>query len=194
MDVTAHQTNDIDELQRRIRNTTNAKQRDRYRVILLAIRGLTTPQIMDKLDRSRGFVQRWTYVYRDHGLEAIYEQPRSGAPPKLKREDEQTFKDRLNGGPIETDGVCTLRGKNVQRILEEEFGVKYTLDGAYAVLHRLGFSRLRPRPKHRKNDPKKMAQWVNDAPLLSSVRRRNIPTSVLRCGSRMKHALASKVR
>ena len=53
MDVTAHQTNDIDELQRRIRNTTNAKQRDRYRVILLAIRGLTTPQIMDKLNVSR---------------------------------------------------------------------------------------------------------------------------------------------
>ena len=169
MDVTAHQTDDVDELQRRIRNTRNAKQRDRYRVVLLAIRGLTTLQIMDKLDRSRGFVQRWTYIYRDHGIEAIYEQPRSGAPPKLKREDEQTFKDRLNGGPIETDGVCTLRGKNVQRILEEEFGARYTLDGAYAVLHRLGFSRLRPRPKHRKNDPQKMAQWLEDTPLLSSV-------------------------
>jgi len=169
MDVMAHHTNDIDELQRRIRNTRNAKQRDRYRVVLLAIRGLTTLQIMDKLDRSRGFVQRWTYVYRDHGLEAIYEQPRSGTPPKLRREDEQTFKDRLNGGPLETDGVCTLRGKDVQRILKEEFGAKYTLDGAYAVLHRLGLSRLRPRPKHRKNDPQKMAQWVNDAPLLSSV-------------------------
>lgn len=194
MDVTAHQTNDIDELQRRIRNTTNAKQRDRYRAVLLAIRGLTTPQIMDKLDRSRGFVQRWTYIYRDHGIEAIYEQPRSGAPPKLKRENEQMFRDRINNGPIETDGVCTLRGKNVQRILQEEFGVKYTLDGAYAVLHRLGFSRLRPRPKHRKNDPQKMAQWVNDAPLLSSVSRRNIPTSTSRCGSRMKHASASKVR
>lgn len=194
MDVTAHQTNDIDELQRRIRNTTNAKQRDRYRAVLLAIRGLTTPQIMDKLDRSRGFVQRWTYIYRDHSIEAIYEQPRSGAPPKLRREDEQMFRDRINNGPIETDGVCTLRGKNVQRILEEEFGVKYTLDGAYAVLHRLGFSRLRPRPKHRKNDPQKMARWVNDAPLLSSVSRRNIPTSALRCGSRMKHASASKAR
>lgn len=169
MDVTAHHTNDIDELRRRIRNTTNAKQRDRYRVVLLAIQGLTAPQITDKLDRSRAFVQRWTYIYRDHGIDAIYEQSRSGAPPKLRREDEPAFRDRINNGPIETDGVYALRGKNVQRILQEEFGVKYTLDGAYAVLHRLGFSRLRPRPKHRKNDPQKMAQWVDDAPLLSGV-------------------------
>ncbi len=169
MDVTTQHPNDIDELIRRIRNTRNAKQRDRYRAVLLAIRGLTAPQIMDKLDRSRAFVQRWTYIYRDHGLEAMYEKPRSGAPPKLRREDEQAFKDRLNGGPLETDGVCTLRGKDVQRILKEEFGARYTLDGAYAVLHRLGFSCLRPRPKHRKNDPQKMAQWVNDAPLVSSV-------------------------
>jgi len=169
MDVTAHHPKDIDELNRRIRLTRNAKQRDRYRVVLLAIQGLTTPQIMDKLGRSRGFVQRWAYVYRDHSIDEIYEQPRSGAPPKLRREDEQAFKDRINNGPLEADGVCALRGKNAQRILEDEFGAKYTLDGAYAVLHRLGFSCLMPRPKHRKNDPEKMQQWLDNAPLLSSV-------------------------
>jgi transposase len=194
MDVTAHHTNDIDELRRRIRNTKNVKQRDRYRVALLAIRGLTTPQIMDKLDRSRGFVQRWVYVYRDHGIDAIHEQPRPGAPTKLGREHEQAFKDRINNGPLETDGVCTLRGKDVQRILEEEFGARYTLDGAYAMLHRLGYSCLRPRPKHRKNDPEKMQRWLDDAPLLSSVSRKNIPTSMSRCGSRMRHASDSKGR
>ncbi len=44
MDVTAQHPNDIDELRRRIRNTTNAKQRDRYRAVLLAIRGLGGPR------------------------------------------------------------------------------------------------------------------------------------------------------
>lgn len=55
-------------------------------------------------------------------------------------------------------------GKDAGRILEEQFGVQYTLDGAYDLLHRLGFSCLTPRPKHRKNDLQPMQQWLDDAP------------------------------
>ncbi|MFN0134366.1 MAG: winged helix-turn-helix domain-containing protein, partial [Phycisphaerales bacterium] len=57
-----------------------------------------------------------------------------------------------DAGPTDADGVCTLRGKDVRRILEHEFGVKYTLDGVYPLLHRLGCSCLAPRPRHEKQD------------------------------------------
>lgn len=56
---------------------------------------------------------------------------------------------------------------NALRILEKEFGVHYTLDGVYDLLHRLKLSCLVPRPRHRKNDPQVMRQWLEDAPLLS---------------------------
>ncbi|UCE48281.1 MAG: winged helix-turn-helix domain-containing protein, partial [Phycisphaerales bacterium] len=36
---------------------------------------------------------------------------------------------------------------------EKEFGVLYTLDGVYKLLHRLGYSCLKPRPRHEKADP-----------------------------------------
>ena len=58
------------------------------------------------------------------------------------------------GGATEADGgVCSLRGVDAVRILEAEFGVRYTLDGVYDLLHRLRLSCLVPRPRHRKNDP-----------------------------------------
>ena len=52
-------------------------------------------------------------------------------------------------------------------ILEREFGVKYSLDGAYDLLERLGYSCLAPRPRHEKNDPAAVAQFKEQAPLLS---------------------------
>lgn len=74
---------------------------------------------------------------------------------------------RLEAGPKEGDEVCTLRGKDVVRILEREFGAKYTLNGAYDLLERLGFSCLSPRPRHEKNDPAGIADFKAQAPLLS---------------------------
>ena len=62
--------------------------------------------------------------------------------------------------------MCTLRGKDVVRILQKEFGVKYSLGGAYDLLARLGYSCLTPRPVHEKSDPAAMADFKARAPFL----------------------------
>jgi hypothetical protein len=46
--------------------------------------------------------------------------------------------------------------------------VAYTLQGVYDLLERLHLSCLVPRPRHRKNEPQVMRQWVERAPLLSA--------------------------
>lgn len=187
MDIPLQNPDDVAELDRRVRGERNAKQRDRYRAVRMAIVGELTGTIMDKLGRSKNFVQRWCYAYRDGGIDAVSEKPRPGRPTKLPREQEAAFRERMLGGPTAADrGVYTLRGKDAVRILEEQFGVQYTLDGAYDLLHRLGFSCLKPRPKHRKNDPEAMQQWLDDAPLLSSVFANSTPTNRLKSGSKMR--------
>jgi transposase len=57
----------------------------------------------------------------------------------------------VDAGPF--DAKATLYGRDIQRILEKDFGVIYTLDGVYKLLHRLGYSCLKPRPRHEKADP-----------------------------------------
>ena len=168
MNITARHAQDIDELRRLTRGEGDAKQRDRYRAALLAIEGLETEAILKALGRSRGFVQRWAYVYRDHGISAIAPKRQPGARPRLAADKVALFKARFEAGPARADGgVCTLRGKDAARILEREFGVRYSLSGAYDLLHRLGYSCLKPRPRHRKSDPAAMEQWKAGAPLLS---------------------------
>lgn len=168
MDVSLHTAEDADALAGLIRREHNAKQRDRYRVVQLAVGGERCPAIMKMLGRSRGFVQRWAYAYRDGGLDAIVVKPQPGRPPTLPTEQHAAFKQRIIDGPTHADGVCTPRGVDARRILEEEFGVKYSLNGVYELMHRLGLSVLVPRPEHRKADPEAMKRWVQDAPFLSS--------------------------
>jgi len=192
MQIQAHHPDDLEQLRQRSRQERNAKQRDRYRAVVLALEGRTAPEIAKTLARSRRFVQLWAYTYRDHGLDAIAPKRQSGCPSKLPKAQEPSFKERLLAGPTEADGVCTLRAKDIRRILQEEFGVQYSLAGVYDLLHRLGFSCLAPRPRHRKNDPAAMQQWVEQAPLLSRPQPSNIPASPSRSGSRTKPGSASK--
>jgi transposase len=174
MNVTLREPTDKQELDRRIAREKNAKQRDRLRAVAMALQGQDAPRIAQALGRSRRFVQEWVYVYRDGGIDAIRATPQTGQPVKLAREDQARFKARFLAGPTEKDqGLCTLRGRDAQRILKEEFGKKYTLSGVYHLLHRLKLSSLSPRPRHRKNDPAAMEQWVKDAPFLSAKSRRN---------------------
>lgn len=147
---------------------------------------------MRMLSRSRGFVQRWCYVYRDHGLTAVAPKPPPGRPPKLPQPQHEAFKQRVLAGPIDTDGVCTLRGRDIIRILEEEFAVRYELSGVYDLLHRLGLSVLVPRPQHRKSDPQVIKAWTQCAPFLSATYNNNTPISMSQSGSKTKRGSANK--
>jgi transposase len=123
MDIHPRQADDLTQLTQRIRRKKDAEQRDRYRVVVLAIAGEQTQAIQDTLERSRGFVQRWAYAYRDGGVDALRAGKPPGAMPRLTPAQAQAFKQRMRAGPTGADGgVCTLRGKDAQRILEQEFG------------------------------------------------------------------------
>jgi transposase len=163
--VIERQAGDGAELRRRIEVERDALQRDTYRAVVLALEKRDAPAIAKALGRSRRSVQDWVYAYRDGGIDRLLPGKRTGRPTKLLRDQEARFRARLEAGPVRADGVCTLRGKDVVRILESEFQASYTLDGAYALLHRLGYSCLTPRPRHEKNDPVAAQQFKDRAPL-----------------------------
>jgi transposase len=172
MKVTLHDPTDLQALRDRARAEPDACQRDRLRAVLLAADGeggceLEGDQIAARLGRSPRFVDQWLARYRAGGLAAVEPGRAKGNTPKLPAEKHEAFKARLLAGPTDADGgACTLRGADARRILAGEFGVEMALSGVYALMHRLNLSCLRPRPVHRKNDPKAAAAWLDRAPFL----------------------------
>src|SRR5690606_5541145 len=113
------------------------------------------------------FVDKWRARYCAGGFDAIVPGKARGRPAQLTPEQDEQLRRRLEAGPTELDGVCTLRGKDICRIIEEEFGVIHTLGGIYDVLERIGFASLVPRPKHRRKDPQAVATFLEHTPFLS---------------------------
>ena len=74
----------------------------------------------------------------------------------------ETFKSRIQFGTIESDDVSCFNGRDIREILKKEFDANYSISGVYALLSSLNFTKIKPRPKHEKNDVATMTQWVEE--------------------------------
>jgi transposase len=129
----------------------------RVQAVLLAKQGRTAEDIAQALGCSLRAVKNWVAQYNQGDIAALHERPRSGRPPRLDPQEYPRLKERLDAPPRPEDGVCTLRGREIQRILEQEFGAAMCLQAVYDLLHRLDYSSLMPRPQHEESNPEVQA-------------------------------------
>jgi transposase len=192
MHVEPHHT--PDQLAALIRSEPRAKVARRLTAVRLALLGQTAPAIAAQVFLSDRQVRTWVARYNAGGTQALADRPGRGRRGPLTAAQEQGLRERLRAGPTPADGVCTLRGEDVRRILAEEFGVLRSLQAVYDLLHRLGFEPLRPRPRHPKADPEAQAAFKKRSP--ASWRRSRPPARPRRSrsGSRTRRGSGSRGR
>ena len=145
----------IDELRSLARMESDPKMVLRLHAIALAKSGKTAPQVAAEVGYSRRGVQSWIHWYNHGGVEELRNEGGPGRKPTLNEPERDRLKQRLDGGPLpeRDEGVCTLRGRDVQRILREEFGKVRCLSAVYNLLHDIDYNDLVPRPQHKDADP-----------------------------------------
>jgi transposase len=145
----------IDALRSLARMESDPRMVLRLHAIALAKGGKTAPEVAAEVGYSRRGVQSWVQWYNRGGVEELRNEGGQGRKPTLSEPERDRLKQRLDGGPLpERDqGVCTLRGRDVQRILQEEFGKVRCLSAVYNLLHDIGYNDLVPRPQHKDADP-----------------------------------------
>jgi transposase len=189
MHVESWQTKD--ELAAMIRGEKDARVATRLRAVLLALKGRTHREISDDLAVSPRSVQSWVERYNASGakggVDALRDRPRPGQPKRLTPDEEHTLVAWLEKGPdLERDGVVAWRGPTLVDKIHAHFGKRFSLSGAYALLHRLGFEPLRPRPIHRKADRAAQEEFRKAAPLFWSRSAATTPGRSSRSGSRTR--------
>jgi transposase len=143
----------IEELDRLVRAESKGKVRDRIRAVALAKEGQSTPQIVKALKLPRRSVQRWVARYNQQDVAGLRQHKGGGAKSRLKADQHERLRARLDAGPTAQDEVCAWSGAAIARLLEKEFNVVLKRDAVYKLLHRMNYSWLCPRPRHPKSDP-----------------------------------------
>ena len=192
MNVKAHHT--LDELLTLYKTEMDPRLARRIQAIYLARKSFTCPQIMDLTGAKRRTVQNWIRWYNDEGIEGLKDRPRSGRPTKLSASQQRRLCQCLDAGTTVSQRTRILNGPAIQRILEQEFGVLYCLNGVYELLHRLGYSCLCPRPKHEQGNPQAQEAFKKTSLLYWKRSKPSIQARGSKSGSRMRRGSASKGR
>jgi transposase len=150
---------DADRLRELVKVESDAKQRDRYRVVLIAGEGLGEQRELEReaiaqtANRSRQFVDQWVGRYRKNGIEALRPKRQPGAKSKLTTQEQQELCTILDDGPDPSEALAAFNGPILRERIQQRFGKLYSLAGVYALLHRLRYNDLMPRTTHPDTDP-----------------------------------------
>ena len=142
----------LSELQAALRQETDLKLFQRLQIVEAARRGQTAGEVAETFLTTQRTVKRWVKRYNEEGLNGLKTRKGQGRKGPLDEQQLERFRQRVLEGATPQDQVCTLRGKDFQAILKDEFGVVRSLDAVYQLLHRMGFESLQPRPRHAQAD------------------------------------------
>jgi transposase len=166
----------------------------RLQAVLGALEGESSKTLAPRVQLCERAIRSWVSRYSREGLAGLEDRPGRGRKSALTPEAERQLQARVRAGATADDGVCALRGEDVRRILAEEFGVVRGLQATYDLLHKLGFTVLRPRPQHPDADPEAQEAFKKKPPKSWPKSPPSTPSNRSKSGSRTRPASARKAR
>ena len=110
--------------------------------LMNALFGVTKMETGEILGVSYRTINRWAKACEKNGLDGLIPNFSGGKPSKLSEENKVQFKQIL----IECENLTMT---DAQRILKDDFGIKFSLPHVCNIVRQLGFNYGKPRPKFR---------------------------------------------
>ena len=184
----------VAELTAAIRTARKAPQERRLRALLAVAKGEHVPRVARTLSVAERAVRNWVHRYNRGGLVGLRD-GRGGRKCRLSAEQLARVRARLLAEPRPEDGVCSLRGVDMRRILKQEFGAAYARSSVYYFLHHtLDLSYVTPRPLHVKTDRAAQETYKKSSRKCWSKSRKRTPPNASKSGSRTRAASGNKAR
>ena len=103
---------------------------------------------------DRQTLRDWAHRFNEGGPEELTDRPRAGRPRQLTDAQMEELAEIVETGPDPAvDGVVRWRRIDLQRVIEDRFGVVYAERTISDLLAGLSFSYISGRPRHPRQDP-----------------------------------------
>jgi len=155
--IHVNDTMTADELKLRMCNSKDIQEHNRWQALYMAkAKGLSAQEIADIIGVSKYTVNKWVYNFNHMGEESIFSHSRGGNRTSfLSWQEEEELLSEI--GKQAEKGLLVVV-KTIKAEIEAKIGRTVSKDYPYDLLHRHGWRRVVPRPKH----PKQNAETQED--------------------------------
>ena len=149
------------ELRRLAASTKDANQSRRLLSIASVLDGMSRAEAAKIGGMDRQTLRDWVHRFNAHGPAGLKDNRRRGNPRRLSAAQQAELTEIVETGPDRAvEGVVRWRRIDLQRVIEERFGVEYHERTIGKLLKALGFSHISARPRH----PKQDGEVIHSAP------------------------------
>ena len=130
-----------------------------------ALDGMSREAAARAAGMDRQTLRDWVHRYNAEGIEGLRDRPRPGRPCALDEGRQAALKALILKGPkLERDGCVAWRIRDLCRLVEDRFGVRYGETGMLRLVKSLDLSRQKARPVHPEADPKAQERFKKSSP------------------------------
>jgi transposase len=141
------------ELRRLARVSRDVNQSRRLLSLAAVLDGMSRAEAARVGGMDRQTLRDWVHRFNAAGPEGLKDAWWSGPPPRLSLEQKAELAQIVETGPDPAvRGVVRWRRIDLQKVIEERFGVAYHERYVSTLLKRLGFSHMSARPRHPAQD------------------------------------------
>ena len=150
----------------------NGDQASRLLALAAVYEGKTRSEAARIGAMDRQTLRDWVHRFNTAGPAGLIARKAPGAKTKLGPAQEMELTALIEAGPDpERDGVVRWRCVDLQKLIQDRWGVAYHENSVGRLLKRLGFRHLSARPRHLGQDPAAIEAFKKTCPLGS--RRRS---------------------
>ena len=152
---------DLEKLVNISRSTGDLRTMNRIRAILSLIKGIPIETIASVLRVCTESIRVWFKSFVQKGVAGLKSEKSPGRPPKLTKLQRKELKEIIIAGPVDAGyiGAC-WRSPMIQDIIQNKFGVFYSVHYLSQLLKNMGFSFQKAKFVSDHKDPEKREEWL----------------------------------
>jgi transposase len=137
------------ELRLLAKGAEDVDQSRRLLSLAAAVEGMSRQDAARIGGMDRQTLRDWVHRFNEQGPEGLKNARHDGPAPRLSQDQQAELAALVEVGPDPAaDGVVRWRRVDLQRVIEDRFGIHYHERSVGKILKKLGFSHVSARPRH----------------------------------------------
>jgi transposase len=162
MEFKVHHT--IKELKSLLKKFSSNKVILRIMMIIMKIKKCSLELISKIMGFNQRTVKYWLNRYSENSIEGLIDEKKSGRKSRITDREKKVLLNEIRTSNDANFNNKYTTGNLISEFIQRKLNKYLSRSSTYYLMKKIGLVKLKPRPRHEKNNPKLMNEWLDNFP------------------------------
>jgi transposase len=164
----------IKELKGLLKKFSSNKVILRIMMIIMKIKNCSLELISKVIGFNQRTVKYWLNRYSENSIKGIIVEHKTGRKSKITDKEKKVLLNEIRASNETSNNNKYTTGNLISEFIQRKLNKYLSRSSTYYLMKKVGLVKLKPRPRHEKNNPKLMNEWLDNFPYkLTEIQNKN---------------------